>query len=71
MKVRELKKLLADVDDDIEIVVSAPDHEYREASASIEGSLYDGSVYTEWNYGEPGQEEINLYGQLTQVVVVN
>ncbi len=72
--VGKLKKLIASLPDDMPVVVTAPDHEYRPASARDVSALSaDGeSDFTEWRLNrDPTDEERSLWGSPCRVLVID
>ena len=54
--------------DDVEIVVSAQNHEYRKATAQIGYGLFDAGTITE-DFGEEETPE-SEYGERKQVIII-
>ena len=70
MRVKDLKELIAHIDDDAVIVRSIGDHSYRECDFELTTGLYDGHS-DEWSedYGESLTPESN-YCQRIAILIV-
>lgn len=71
MNVALLREILNDLPDDLIVVTTAPDHEYREVQLLYNRALYNGSEYTEWGDNEPTEEERKLWGEPVNVLVMS
>lgn len=71
MNVKQLKKLLEDVADDVQILTPSSDHSYVTTRAVVTTVMYDKSygVYTE-DHGEKYTPDGGEYGKRIQAVVI-
>lgn len=69
MNVKQLKELIADLPDDIKIVVPCRDHSYRNVSGEVSTALYSRPAGWTEDHGEEATPE-ESFGKRVQVVVI-
>ena len=74
MNVKDLRKALEGLDDNVVVVVGAPDHEYREAGSAWDEDTFqaiDEEGYPEPQYLEHGDEPYGPFTQPVKVLVIS
>jgi len=68
MNVKRLKQLIANLPDEMPVLVTIPDHSYRECTGAVTTALRDKHVWSE-DHGEENTPE-SEYGKRTRVLVM-
>ena len=70
MNVGELKKIIADLPDDIPVLVPSADHSYLDVEIEVSTAIHSSSGFPEWSK-DYGEETKRIFDKRENVVIIH